>query len=76
MPRNQPEEVPRGQDIFRELHEAILGVDAPVDWPGRRLAAGGRSCFTHLHGVRLLHPFSLQSTVKMQIFFSAENMDC
>ena len=39
---NRPEEVPGRLDFLWELHEAVLGIDAPVDGPGDGLpsAAG------------------------------------
>ena len=56
VPGTKPEEVPRGLDVLRQLHEAVLGVDAPVDGPGRRPAAAGRRRLLHLHGEHLRHP--------------------
>ena len=53
--RTEPEEVPGGLDVLWELHEAVLGVDAPVDGPGRRPAAGCRRSLPDLHGERLRH---------------------
>ena len=65
--RTEPEEVPGGLDVLRELHEAVLGVDAPVDGPGRRPAAGGRRRLPDLHGERLRHghPSSPQQSAPM-----------
>lgn len=62
--KSKPEEVPRGVDVLWEHHEAVLGIDAPVDGPGRRPAAGGRRRLPDLHGERLRHghpPSPLQS---------------
>jgi hypothetical protein len=53
---NRPEEIPGRLDVIWQLHEAVLGVDAPVDRPGRRPATGGRSRIPHLHGERRRHP--------------------
>lgn len=53
---NGPEEVPGGLDVLRQLHQAVLGVDAPVDGAGRRPAAGGRRRLPHLDGERFRHP--------------------
>lgn len=50
-----PEQVPRGLDVLWEVHEAVLGVDAPVHEPGRRPAGGGRRRLPHLQGERLRH---------------------
>ena len=56
VPGTKPEEIPRGLDVRRQLHEAVLGVDAPVDGPGRRPATAGRRRLPHLHGEHLRHP--------------------
>lgn len=53
---NRPEQVPRGLNVLRQLHEAVPGVDAPVHRPGRRPAAAGRRRLLHLHGEHLRHP--------------------
>ena len=63
----KPEEVPGGLDVLWELHEAVLGVDAPVDGPGRRPAAGCRRGLPDLHCERLRHghPSSPQQSAPM-----------